>query len=63
MTVAYIFGSSNSGNTSNVGTRWRTPTFRAALASDRKMSPLAVGLSKPPIPVVTGNPTGTGAVI
>jgi hypothetical protein len=43
--------------------RWRTPTFRAALASDRKISPLEVGLSKPPMPVVAGAPMGTGAVI
>jgi hypothetical protein len=61
--VSYVFGSSNNGNTSNVGTRWRTPTFRAALASDRKISPLEVGLSKPPMPVVAGAPMGTGAII
>lgn len=60
---AYNFGSANNGNTSNVGTRWRTPTFRA-LASDRRLLPFDKGTSKPPSPVVpAGGVIGTGAVI
>jgi len=60
---AYNFGSASNGNTSNVGTRWRTPTFRA-LASDRRVLPLDKGTSKPPSPVVPASGViGTGAVI
>lgn len=59
---AYIFGSANNGKTSKVGTRWRTPTFRA-LASCRRALPFDKGTSKPPSPVVPGGAIGTGAVI
>jgi hypothetical protein len=59
----YNFGSANNGNTSKVGTRWRTPTFRA-LASDRRALPFDKGTSKPPSPVVPATGViGTGAVI
>lgn len=59
---SYVFGSASKGNTSRVGTRCKTPTFKL-LASERKVSPLDKGTSKPPSPVVAGEVIGTGAII
>ncbi|KAG4935636.1 hypothetical protein JHK85_050555 [Glycine max] len=60
---AYNFGFATNGNTSIVGTRWKTPTFRA-LASDRKVFPFDKRTSKPPSPVIPASGViGTRAVI